>query len=224
MIVHLLPGTPAERAGLRAGDVIVAVDGEDADRWSVEQAVLRIRGERGSAVELAVRHTDGAAETITIVRDSILVASVDTAPPGGVLRDSAGNEVTDIGYIRIRSFTARTPRELAEMVEQLEDGGGIGAIILDVRGNPGGLLKQTAETADLFLDTGTIVVQVDRAGAEWVYRADRGTVTDLPIAIVQDEFSASGSEVLAAAIQENGRGIVVRATSSARVPSTARAT
>ena len=213
VVVNVIPGTPAERAGIRAGDVIVAVDGADAGRWSVEQAVLRIRGERGSAVELAVRHTDGAEETITIVRDNILVASVDTAPPGGVLRDSAGDEVTDIGYIRIRSFTARTPQELTGLIERLEDGDRIGAIILDVRGNPGGLLAQTAETADLFLDTGTIVVHVDRAGSEWVYRADRSTVTDLPIAIVQDEFSASGSEVLAAAIQENGRGIVVGATS-----------
>ena len=213
VVASVLPGTPAERAGIRAGDVIVAVDGEDAGRWSVEQAVLRIRGERGSAVELAVRHIDGAAETITIVRDNILVASVDTAPPGGVLRDSAGDEVTDIGYIRIRSFTARTPQELTGLIERLEDGDGIGAIILDVRGNPGGLLAQTTETADLFLDTGTIVVHVDRAGSECVYRADRSTVTDLPIAIVQDEFPASGSEVLAAAIQENDRGIVVGASS-----------
>ena len=213
VIVHPLPNTPAERAGIQAGDIILAVDGEDAEGWSVEKAVLRIRGRRGTAVDITVRHTDATEETITIVRDNILVASVDNIPPGGVLRDSAGDEATDIGYIRIRSFTARTPREIAEMVQQLENSGEIDALIIDVRANPGGLLVETAETADLFLDDGTILVQVDRSGTEQVYRADRNVVTDLPIAIIQDEFSASGSEVLAAAIQENGRGIVVGATS-----------
>ena len=212
VIVRPLPNTPAERAGLRAGDIILSVDGDDAEGWSVEKAVLRIRGRRGTPVDLAVRHTDGTEETITIVRDNILVASVDNAPPGGVLRDSAGDEATDIGYIRIRNFTARTPNELAEMVEQLEDIG-VDGIIIDVRSNPGGLLTETAETADLFLDGGTILVSVDRSGTEQVYRADRNVVTELPIAIIQDEFSASGSEVLAAALQENGRGIVVGATS-----------
>ena len=213
VIVHPLPNTPAERAGVRAGDIILAVDGEDAEGWSVEKAVLRIRGRRGTAVDITVRHTDATEETITIVRDNILVASVDNIPPGGVLRDSTGDEATDIGYIRIRSFTARTPREIADMVQQLENSGEIDALIIDVRSNPGGLLVETAETADLFLDDGTILVQVDRSGTEQVYRADRNVVTDLPIAIIQDEFSASGSEVLAAAIQENGRGIVVGATS-----------
>ena len=213
VIVRPLPNTPAERAGLRAGDVILAVDGEDAEGWSVEKAVLRIRGRRGTPVDLTVRHTDGTEETVTIVRDNILVASVDNAPPGGVLRDGAGDEATDIGYIRIRNFTARTPDELSEMIEQLEGSGTVGAIIIDVRSNPGGLLTETAETADLFLDGGTILVSVDRSGTEQVYQADGRTVTSLPIAIIQDEFSASGSEVLAAAIQENGRGIVVGATS-----------
>ncbi len=213
VIVRPLPNTPAERAGVRAGDIILAVDGEDAEGWSVEKAVLRIRGRRGTEVDITVRHTDGTEETITIVRDNILVASVDTAPPGGILKDSAGDEVTNIGYIRIRSFTQRTPQELTDLVRQLEDTGEIDALILDVRANPGGLLDETAETADLFLDDGTILVQVDRSGTEQVYRADRNIVTHLPIAVVQDEFSASGSEVLAAAIQENGRGIVVGSTS-----------
>ena len=147
---------------------------------------------------------------ITITRDEILVASVGVAPPGGVLRDSDDNEVTDIAYIRIRTFTARTPNELRQAIDAAGD---VKGLIIDVRSNPGGLLVETAQTADLFLDGGTILVQVDRDGNEQVYSAQSGMVTDLPVAIVQDEFSASGSELLAAALQENGRAIVVGATS-----------
>ena len=212
VIVQPLPDTPAERAGIRAGDLILAVDGEDAEGWSVEQAVLRIRGQRGTEVVLTVRHADGSEETIPIVRDNILVASITASPPGGVLRDADGETVTDIGYVRIRNFTSRTPQELGDLVRELEDGGAA-AIILDVRGNPGGLLVETAQTTDLFLDEGVILVQVGRGGSETVFDAQPGMATALPLAVVQDEFSASGSEVLAAAIQENGRGIVVGATS-----------
>ena len=190
---------------------MLAVDGEDAEGWSVQKAVLRIRGRRGTAVELTVRHQDGEVETLSIVRDDILVSSVDTAPPGGVLRDANGDEVSDIGYIRIRNFTSRTPEELGELIEELD--GNVRGIILDVRGNPGGLLIETALTADMFLDGGTILVQVDRQGGESVFNARPGMVTELPVAVVQDEFSASGSELLAAALQENGRGIVVGSNS-----------
>ena len=206
VIVAPLPDTPAERAGIQPGDVVLEVDGESAEGWSVQKAVLRIRGRIGTAVELLVRHSDGSEERISIVRDEILVASVDTAPPGGVLKDANDDEVSDIGYIRIRSFTSRTPQELADEIERLGD---VRGLILDVRGNPGGLLVETALTADLFLDGGAILIQVDRTGAEQVFNARPGTITDLPIAILQDEFSASGSELLAAALQENGRGIVV---------------
>lgn len=206
VIVRPLPGTPAERAGIRAGDLILEVDGESAEGWSVQEAVLRIRGPRGTTVELLVRHSDGTEELIPITRDEILVASVGTAPPGGVLRDRDGNEVTDIAYIRIRTFTARTPTELRRAIEEAGD---VNGLVLDVRSNPGGLLVETAQTADLFLDGGTILVQVDREGNEQVFNAQPGRVTDIPVAILQDEFSASGSELLAAALQENDRAVVV---------------
>lgn len=210
VIVAPLPGTPAERAGVRAGDIILEVDGESAEGWNVQEAVLRIRGEIGTTVELLVRHSDGTEELIPITRDEILVASVGTAPPGGVLRDGDDNEVTDLAYIRIRTFTARTPTELRQAIDAAGD---IKGLIIDVRSNPGGLLVETAQTADLFLDGGTILVQVDRGGNEQVYSAQSGAVTDLPVAILQDEFSASGSELLAAALQENDRAIVVGSTS-----------
>ena len=215
VIVRPLPGTPAEQAGVRAGDLVLEVDGESAEGWSVEKAVLRIRGRSGTVVELLVRRTDGTEERIPITRGEILVSSVDGAPPGGVLRDGDDREVTDIGYIRLRNFTARTPDELRRAIGALGD---VRGLILDVRANPGGLLVETTQTADLFLDGGepgccVILVQVDRAGDEQVFSARPGAETDLPIAILQDRYSASGSELLAAALQDNGRAIVVGATS-----------
>ena len=206
VIVQPLPGTPADRAGLRGGGIILEVDGESTAGWSVNEAVLRLRGEIGSTVELLIRHGDGTEERIAIIRDEILVASVDTEPPGGALIDGDRNRVADLAYIRIRTFTARTPTELRRAVE---DAGDVSGLLLDLRGNRGGLLLETMETADLFLDGRTIVVQVDRDGNEQVFRAEPGVLTDLPLVILQDEFSASGSELLAAALQENERAVVM---------------
>jgi len=204
VIVRPLPETPAEAAGIRSGDQILEVDGESAEGWTVDEAVLRIRGPQGTSVELRIRHSDGTEELISIVRDEIQVASVSTT----AITDADGNEVTDIGYVYISQFTRRSPDELRQIVEDFE-AAGVTGIILDVRLNPGGLLLETTQVADMFLDEGTIVVQVDRDGDEQVASASPGQVTELPIVILQDEFSASGSELLAAALQENDRAIVI---------------
>ncbi|MDP2327320.1 MAG: S41 family peptidase [Dehalococcoidia bacterium] len=208
VIVQPLPATPAERAGLRAGDIILQVDGESAEGWSVEQAVLRIRGPIGTTVSLTIRHGDGVVETLDIERDAIEVASVSTAPPGGVLRDADGNTVTDIGYIRISSYTRTTPQELEDAITAAE-AAGVRGLILDVRSNPGGLLQETVQIADMLLDGGDIVTQVERDGSERTASARPGMITALPIVVVQDGFSASGAELMAAALQENGRAQVV---------------
>lgn len=200
-----LPGTPAEKAGLKSGDQLLAVDGEDAKGWSVQKAVTRIRGPRGTAVQLKIRHPNGKEETYKIVRDEVLVASVDGST---VIKDASGADVTDLGYIRIRMFTARSPKELQDAVQQATSRG-VKGLILDLRQNPGGLLKETTEIADFFLDRGTIVSQVDRDGKRQSASATPGQITNLPIVIVQDEASASGSEVLAAALEQNGRAVVV---------------
>ena len=207
-IVRPLPDSPAEAAGIKIGDVILEVDGDSAKGWSVEEAVLRIRGPQGSPVELLVRHLDGSEELIIVVRDEIKLPSVSTIPPGGKLVDKEGNEVDNIAYIRIYSFTRRTPTEIEALLKEVNAGQYIG-IILDVRGNPGGLLTETTEIVDMFLDEGIIVIEVDRNRNEKIISASEGQSTDLPIVVIQDESSASGSELLAAALQENGRALVI---------------
>ena len=208
IIVQPLPDSPAERAGLQPGDLILSVDGESARGWSVQKGVLRIRGLAGTEVSLGIRHLDGGEETLSIERASITQASVGVLPPGEALTDRDGDQVTDYGYIRIRAFTRSTPEEMQEALAAVLDGGAQG-IILDLRGNPGGLLAETIQVVDMFLDGGDIVTQVARDGSEQHASATPGTLTDLPLVILQDRFSASGAELLAAAIKENGRGTVV---------------
>lgn len=210
VIVSPFQGSPAEAAGIKSGDVILAVDGESTQGWPVDKAVLKIRGPKGTQVTLTVRHLDGTEEEFTITRDEVQVDSVTTAPPGGILRDGQGNEVTDIAYLRISEFTQRTPQEVEEAMQEVEASGKKG-LIIDLRVNPGGLLQETVDTADLFLDEGVILIEVDRNEQETYYRARPGAALDpnVPIVILQDEFSASGAEVLAAALKDNGRAIVV---------------
>lgn len=208
VIVTPLPNTPAEKAGLKPGDTILAVDGDSAKGWTVEQGVLRIRGRAGSSVKISIRHTDGKEETLTIPRASIKQASVNNTPPGGKLMDGSGKEATDYAYFQIRSFTRTTPDEVQKAIEAANRSGAKG-IILDVRGNPGGLLNETIQVVDMFLDKGEIVTQVNRAGSTQTATAKPGVLTTLPLVILQDQFSASGAELLAAAIKENGRGTIV---------------
>ena len=209
IIAAPIPNTPAEKAGIRAGDQVLEVNGESAEGWSVQLAVSKIRGPIGSKVTLKIKHREGQIETYTISRDKIAVESVSRVPLfGGVLRDTAGDEVKDIAYLRIRSFTRTTPQELEKALKDVTSAGAKG-IILDVRSNPGGLLQETIQVADMFLDGGQIFYQQDRSGRETGATARSGTVTNAPVVILQDEFSASGAELLAGALQENGRAKVI---------------
>ena len=213
VIVAPIEDTPAERAGIKTGDVITAVEGESMKGWSVEKAVLRIRGDSGTQVTITIRHADGSFEDFTLTRDRVQVASVTIIPPGGVLKDAGGTEVTGLGYVLIRSFTPRTAVELEEAVRELVSNGAQG-LIIDVRRNLGGNLNSTLSSVDLFLDEGTILIQRYADERETTYAARRGQVAaDLPIVVLQDRFSASASEVLASALQENGRATVIGDTS-----------
>lgn len=216
-IVAPFRDSPAEKAGIRAGDQVLEVDGETTDGWTQEQAVNAIRGPKGTSVTLRVKHTDGAEVVLTIERGNIPLESVFTSPnletipgeSGDQLVDRAGTAVTDIGYIAISQFHDRTVSELREKLEGIEDKGYRG-LILDLRSNPGGLLQATVDVADEFLDGGTILAEVDAEGqrSSWTARSG-GRATKIPIVVLQDAGSASGAEVLAAALHDNGRAQII---------------
>jgi carboxyl-terminal processing protease len=209
VIVVPIKGTPAEAAGIQPGDVILAVDGESTRGWTVDMAVLKIRGPAGTPVTLTIRHPDQTIEDITIIRDEIRVESVSTTPPGGSLKDEGGNIVTDIAYVHVQEFTSRTEEELRPVLREASESDYKG-LILDLRGNPGGLLNATVSVADMFLDEGVILFEVGRNGQEQAFNATGGgEAVVIPLVVLVNQFSASGAEVLAAAVQDNGRGVLL---------------
>jgi carboxyl-terminal processing protease len=209
VIVAPIEGTPAERAGIKPGDVILSVDGEPTEGWTQEKAVLKIRGPRGSKVSLQIRHADGTEETLDIERDEIKVQSVTTVPPGGVLKDGAGTNIDDIGYIHIREFSLTTADEMRTVLKDMATSKK--GIVLDLRNNPGGLLDTTVAVADEFLDSGTILSERDRSDSQGPTTTAKrgGLATQIPVVVILNRFSASGSEVLAAALHDNNRGTIV---------------
>ncbi len=200
IITRPLPNTPAEKAGIKAGDRILAVDGEDATGWSVLEAVNKIRGENGTQVVLTVEHVGSLDPVdITIIRGTIEETSV-------IIRQVAD---TPYGRIRISQFTAETAREVRQGVQELIDDGATG-IILDLRGNPGGLLTATVDVASEFLTEGLVTYEVNSRGSrqDWVVKKG-GKFPEIPLVTLVDNFSASGSEVLTGALQDHGRTVVI---------------
>ena len=200
IITRPLPNTPAEKAGIRAGDRILAVDGVDALEWSVLEAVNKIRGEKGTPVTLTVEHVGSLDPVdITIIRGTIDDPSVMVI------------EVPDTNYgrIRISQFTAQTSRELRKGMQQLVDNGAKG-IILDLRGNPGGLLSATVDVASEFLTDGLVTYEVDSRGKKDEWKVKKGgQFPEIPMVTLVDNFSASGSEVLSGALQDQGRSVII---------------
>ena len=199
VITEPLEGAPAEKAGIRAGDVILEVDGASTAGWSVTQSVLRIRGPKGTPVELLILHQDEKDPVlINIVRDIIPL-------------DSVGWEILEdgIAYIRVFSFTETTPRDLEDALNNIKNGG-VQGIILDLRDNPGGLLSSTVAVASEFLSDGLVLYSKDGDGDRIDYEVQSGGLaTDLPLVVLVNYLSASGSEVLAAALQDHGRAVLI---------------
>jgi len=210
--------SPAEKAGIRQGDTVLSVDGESTEGWTSEQAVERIRGPQGTQVTLEVKHTDGTIETLKITRGNIPIESVYVEPNLEIIPGESGKDVVDrdgtvltseIAYVNISQFHDRTLQELRTKLNGVDNKGYKG-LIVDLRGNPGGLLQATVDVADEFLNSGTIISEVDANGKTKSWSAKSGGLaTKVPIVVLIDGGSASGAEVLAAAIKDNGRGKVV---------------
>ncbi len=194
VIVSPIKGAPAEEAGLKAGDMILEVDGESLQGMSSSNAVLLIRGEKGTKVTLTIQRP-GQSDTmkVEIVRDTIPIETVYT--------ETVSN---NIEKIQITSFSEHTAEELEKALKSAEKDGAKG-IILDLRQNPGGLLDQAQEIANMFVDEGKILYQVEyRNGKKEVTKATgNGYKVSLPTTVLIDEGSASASEIVAAALKES---------------------
>lgn len=206
-IQSVVDGTPAGRAGLKYGDRIVEVDSKDARGWSSDQVSRNVRGARGEAVNIKVERADSEAPLyFTIVRDSVPLPSIRNSY---ILR-------TGTGYIGLTGgFQHTSDKELREALTKLK-GQGMRQLILDLRGNPGGLLEQAIDVASEFLPRGQVVVSV-KGRREYsepqVYKSRGSDPEDVPLVILINRNSASAAEIVAGAIQDHGRGLIVGETS-----------
>ncbi len=197
-IIAPIADSPAAKAGIRAGDVVLEIDGNPTMEMSLAEAVLNIRGPKGTSVKLLILHQgETEPEEIEIVRAKIELSSVRFE-----MRE-------DIAYISITYFSRRTNEELTSALENLTEEGTQG-IILDLRGNPGGILDTVVDVVSCFLPEGVVVNVVDNQGEHTVFEVNkRGAVTTgLPMVVLVDGASASGSEVLAGALQDHGRATI----------------
>lgn len=210
-VMSPLVGTPAHRAGLRAGDRIVQIEGESTEGITIDQAVRRLKGEIGTQVTLTILHA-GSREPkeVNITRDVIHVPTVLGDRRAG---DGTWDYMLDaehgIAYVRITAFSHGTPEELYEILDGLTQQGMRG-LILDLRFNPGGLLGSAIEVCDLFIDSGRIVSTEGRNSRPRVWDAGpENDFPDVPMVVLVNRYSASASEIVAACLQDHDRAVVM---------------
>lgn len=196
-IIAPIPDSPADKAGIEAGDIILEIDGDSVTDMSFAEAIIKIRGPEGTSVRLLIlHHSETEPLEIEIIRAMVEVPSVHFKMEG------------DIAYINITDFTARTEDELSQALQSLADEK-IKGIILDLRGNPGGFLDTVIDVTSHFLSEGIVVQIMNNQGNVKSLKVNTGkTAIDLPMIVLVDNASASGSEVLAGALQDHGRAII----------------
>jgi len=201
-VITPLIGTPAEAAGVLAGDMILAIDGESTEGMSLSQAAYRIRGEIGSEVVLTVRHEDGEIVDIAIRRDTITIAAAE-----GSLKDDGR-----IGYVRLYRYEQDTTIELNNAISTF-DLENLDGFILDLRNNPGGLMNEAINVASRFVDDGVVLITSERLSDGKKYYSRGNELPNLPLAILINRGTASASEITAGAIRDNDMGILIGETS-----------
>jgi carboxyl-terminal processing protease len=200
-IIAPIEGSPADTAGIRAGDVILQINGEPTSELSLAEAIIKIRGPENTAVRLLVRHENETEPVeMEIIRAKLELPS---------LRLEMKEQ---IAHISIYDFTIRTDDELMDIVEELDTNHAEG-IILDLRGNPGGLLEPVINVASHFLTEGIVLEMKDNQGRITTFRVNKDMPDiDLPMVVLVDKASASGSEVLAGALQDHKRAVIAGTT------------
>ena len=201
-VISPVPGTPAARAGIRAGDIISEINGEPTENKPIEELMKKLRGPKGTRVTITIVR-EGYSEPfqVTLVRDEIPLATVTYA---FMVQNRWG-------YLRLKSFGEKTHEELVSRLGKLKEAGMEG-LILDIRGNTGGLLEQAVEVLDLFLPEGLVLVQVKGRGLAhgMTYTSHNGEPYELiPLVILVNEGTASAAEIVAGAVQDHDRGLIV---------------
>ena len=200
VVVSPIEGTPASKAGVQPKDVIVSVDGKTTKGMTTDDAVKLIRGKEGSEVTLGLRRK-GEVVIVPLKRARIEINAVES-------RLNTSADGTKVGYIRLKQFNAKASREMRAAIRKLEQQGAQG-FVLDLRSNPGGLLEASVDIARQWLDEGTIVSTKTRDGIQDIRRATGNAVTDRPVVVLVNEGSASASEILSGALQDNKRAVLV---------------
>ncbi len=200
MVVSPIEDSPAFDAGIVSRDIITAIDGTSTENMDINAAVALIRGESGTTVTLGILRNGSEELEFTLTR-----AKIELRPVRYDVRTEGGQRV---GYIRLLTFSANASEYMREAIKALESEN-VSGYILDMRGNPGGLLYASAEIARMFMDSGDIVSTVNRRGVQDVLSANNAALTDRPLVVLVDGGSASASEILAGALQDNERATLV---------------
>lgn len=200
-VVTPIDGSPADRAGVLSGDILLEIDGRTVEGGTLEATIERMRGFVGSTVRLTVERT-GEPEPLrfALERSEVHVRTVRAEPLPG-----------RYGYLRVTHFTDATPRDFDRALAGLQSGGPLRGLVLDLRGNPGGVLESSVSVADEFLDSGVIVRAEGRtAESRFVLRATEGdALRSAPLVVLIDRGSASGAEIVAGALRDHGRATLM---------------
>lgn len=203
-VIAPIEGSPAETAGVLPQDKILAINGTSTQTLSLDEAAARMRGSIGSQVTLTIGRAEEPEFSVNVERDRITLNPVSSE-----LRTEEG--LPSVGYLRLGQFNGNAAAELKTAITELEEQGA-DAYILDLRNNPGGLLQAGIEIARMWLDEGTVVFTVNRQGSLGNYDATGTSITKDPMVVLVNKGTASASEILAGALQDNGRAQLVGET------------